>query len=141
MPDRQQYIGQLEKLYAVVPYTTLPHVFEGRHVIHFIDNTWALAALVKGYATAIDSGLIVNAFHALNVGLRADVFFEYVKSKANIADLPSRGALKELLRVLKRLGMRREAVRVGGIFPPFDSWAAPASAWLQAAHERPETQV
>ena len=141
VPDRRQYIGQLEKLYAVVPYTTLPHVFEGRHVIHFIDNTWALAALVKGYATAIDSGLIVNAFHALNVGLRADVFFEYVRSKANIADLPSRGALKELLHVLRRLGMRREAVRVGGVFPPFDSWAAPASAWLQAAQERPKAQV
>ena len=32
----------------------------------------------------------MHAFHALNVGLRTDVWFEYVASKANIADLPSR---------------------------------------------------
>ena len=59
-------------------------------MIHFIDNTSACAALVKGYTRPLDSGLIVNAFHALNVGLRADVFIEYVRSATNVADLPSR---------------------------------------------------
>ena len=141
VPDRLQYIGQLEKLYAVVPYATLPHVFAGRHVLHFVDNTWALAALVSGYATAIDSGLIVNAFHALNVGLRADVFYEYVRSAANIADLPSRGALRKLLRVLRRLGMGGAATRVRGVLPLIESWAAPATEWLQAAQLRPAPQV
>ena len=63
-------------------------------MIHlFIDNTSACAGLVKGYAS---SGLLVNAFHAFNVSLRADVFFEYVRSKANIGDLPSRLAMDEL---------------------------------------------
>ena len=38
----------------------------------------------------------MNAFHAFNVGVRADVFFEYVRSKANPADLPSRDAPEEL---------------------------------------------
>ena len=51
---------------------------------------------MKGYASSIDSGLMVNAFHAFNVGLRVDVFFEYVRSKANIGDLPSRLAMDEL---------------------------------------------
>ena len=124
-----------------MPYATLPHIFAGRHVLHFIDNTWALAALVSGYATAIDSGLIVNAFHALNVGLCADIYFEYVRSAANIADLPSRGALRELLRVLRRLGMGGAATRVRGVFPPIESWAAPATKWLQAAQSRPAPQV
>ena len=128
-----EYIGQLELLFAAVPYRTLPHLFAGRQVIHFVDNTSALAALVKGYAAAIDSGLIVNAYHAYNAGLRADTFFEYVRSKANIADLPSRGALMELLEVLERLGMRAAAVRVPACFPPLSSWRAPARDWLAQA--------
>ena len=73
-------------------YTSLPLVLAGRQVIHFIDNTSAIAGLVKGYSRAIHSGRTVNAFHALNAGLRADTFVEYVRTKANIADLPSRGA-------------------------------------------------
>ena len=131
MPSPQQYAGQAETLYGCLPYRALPDVFRDRQVIHFIDNTWALAALVKGYASAIDSGLIVNAFHAQSAALRADVFIEYVRSKANIADLPSRGALCELRRVLRRLGMLSAAVRVAASFPPLSSWHAPAREWLR----------
>ena len=133
VPCRGQYIGQLEKLFATVPYRTLPALFSGRQVIHFIDNTWALAAMVKGYAAPIDSGLIVNAYHAYAAGLRTDTFFEYVRSAANIADLPSRGALPELLAVLGRLGLRAAAVRVPACFPPLSSWRAPAREWLAQA--------
>ena len=46
---RKTYIGQLEIMFGVSPYLSLPEVFEGRDVIHFIDNTSACAALVKGY--------------------------------------------------------------------------------------------
>ena len=38
-----------------------------------------------------NSARIVHAFHAPNAGLRTDVWFEYVASKANIADLPHLG--------------------------------------------------
>ena len=131
MPGKAQYIGQLELLYCVASYASLPHVFSGRQVIHFVDNTSACAALVKGYARPVDSGLIVNAFHALNVGLHADVFFEYVRSAANVADLPSRGALGELRRVLRRVGIAAEPVPC--ILPPFSAWDAPARWWLRQA--------
>jgi len=33
----------------------------------------------------------VNVFYLQMVALRASVYFDYVPSKANIADLPSRG--------------------------------------------------
>ena len=67
----------LELIWAVVPYLSLPRVLAGRQVIHFVHNTSAVAALVKGYskATDSDSGYIVNAFHALNVGLRIQTYF------------------------------------------------------------------
>lgn len=123
---RKQYIGQLEILYAVTPYWTLGSRLAGRQVIHFIDNTSACAALVKGYAACLDSGLLVNAFHAFNVGLRADVFFEYVRSKANIADLPSRLAMGELWEVYRELGMGERARSIEMVLPAFDDWHAPA---------------
>ena len=128
---KTQYIGQLELLYAVAPYYSAPEVFAGRQVIHFIDNTSACAALVKGYARAVDSGLIVNAFHAFNVGLQADVFFEYVRSKANIADLPSRGDVVELCELLHELGMWPETIEC--TLPPFEAWDAPAREWMRPA--------
>jgi len=120
---------------------TLPRVFADRQVIHFIDNTWALTGFVKGYASAIDAGIIVNAFHVRNVGLRAGVFFEYVRSAANIADLPSRSSLRPLLRVLQRLGMCEAATRVAGLFPSIASWSAPARDWLARAQQPQDAQV
>ena len=101
VPRKRQYIGQLELLWAAVPYRTLPEVFAGRTVLHFIDNTSACTALVKGYSKAIDGGRIVNAFHAFNAGICADVWFEYVRSEANVADYPSRLALAKMLDAIR----------------------------------------
>ena len=71
---RQQYIGQLaELLAAVAAYTTFPDLLSARKVIHWIDNTGALAALVKGYSRAPDSCRVVHAFHALNLGFQSRV--------------------------------------------------------------------
>ena len=105
---KEQYIGQLELLAATACYYSLPDIFRGREVIHFVDNTSAIAALIKGYSGAPDSSRIVHAFHSLNAGLRTNVWFQYVASKANVADLPSRGAHDELMEVLERFGHRCE---------------------------------
>jgi hypothetical protein len=61
--------------------------------------------LVKGYASAIDSGLLVNAFHAFNAGLGAHAYFEYVRSKANVADYPSRFEFALLVLALNQAGL------------------------------------
>ena len=49
---RKQQIGQVELLGAVAPYLSLPELLRGRDVIHFVDNTSAVAALTKGYLFA-----------------------------------------------------------------------------------------
>lgn len=121
---RRQYIGQLELLAAVAAYTTFHAELRDRRVIHWIDNTSALAGLIRGYAGAIDSAHIVHAFHALNAGLRTDVWFEYIASKANIADLPSRMDF-DLLRRLR--AQERPCV-----LPATDEWLLPAQTWLEA---------
>ena len=126
--ERRQYIGQLELLAAVAAYTTFPDELRGRRVVHWIDNTSALAALIKGYSRAPDSARIVHAFHAFNVGLRATCWLEYVASKANIADLPSRGDFE----LLDELGSEaRECV-----LPPTAAWDEAASEWMRRAEAR-----
>ena len=65
---------------------------EGRDVVHFIDNTSAVAALSKGYSGAPDSARLVHMFHAWQAGSRSNVWFEYVPTDANPADEPSRVA-------------------------------------------------
>ena len=62
----------------------------GRSVIHFIDNTSVIAALAKGYSNMPDSARLVHTFHAWQAGAMCDIWFEYVPTKANPADEPSR---------------------------------------------------
>ena len=93
---RKQYIGQLEMLAAVCVYYSLAHhpalcaCLQDAPVVHFVDNYGAVAALCKGYASAIDSARIVHAYWALAASLGFIPWLSYVRSKGNIADIPSR---------------------------------------------------
>ena len=95
--------------------------------MHSIDNYSAVAALVKGYARAVDLAKIVHAFAAVNLGLQCWVWFEYVRSSANIADGPSRGDFT----LLNELGASRRDM----IIPHPDWWDLPTT-WLQYASLR-----
>jgi hypothetical protein len=46
-PHAHTYIGQLELLAAVVPYVSLAERLRGRRVIHWMDNTRSIAALIR----------------------------------------------------------------------------------------------
>ena len=124
--DRKTYIAQLEALAALSAYFTYPALFAGRSVNHFIDNTVALSAFVHGYSGKPDLAKMVNAFYLQCAGLRASVYFDYVPSKANIADLPSRNKFDILINELD------------AIFFPFlldeGFWAIPPQALLPTAH-------
>ena len=58
--DRKTYIAELETLAAVAVYSTYPSLFSGRRVIHWIDNTVALSALVHGYSGKPELAKAVN---------------------------------------------------------------------------------
>lgn len=89
--DRTQYVTQLEVLAGVAVYTSRPAQFRGRDVIHFIDNTGAMFGLAKGYSREVDCARLAHVFQSVVCALDANVWVEYVASKANISDLPSRG--------------------------------------------------
>jgi hypothetical protein len=123
--ESRQYIGQLELLAAISVYFSMPDALRGRRVIHMIDNQSAVAALIKGYARAVDSVRIVHAFAAFNLGLGVSTWFEWVPSKANIADLPSRGDFA----LLSELG----STSLPLILPDVAAWDDHAGAWMDRA--------
>ena len=122
--QRRTYIAQLEGLAALTPYYTFPRRFAGRRVVHFIDNTVAQSALVHGYSSTTDMADIANGFHLLAAGLRMAAYFDYVPSKANIADLPSRGEMA----LPRALGAEVARMQV----PTHTMLSGPLRAWLDA---------
>jgi hypothetical protein len=119
----KQKIGQCEILAAIAVYFSLPNLFRDRQVIHWIDNTSAISCLVHGYSGKADSALLVNAFNLFNAGLKARIHYEYVESKANVADLPSRREFAYLLQVLGSEPVHME-------IPDAGTWSGPLRRFL-----------
>ena len=97
-----------------------------RQVIHWIDNTSAISCLIHGYSGKADSALLVNAFNLFNAGLKSRIHYEYVESKANVADLPSRQEFEFL-----RLSLCSRAVPMH--IPDASSWSGPLRHFLSLA--------
>jgi hypothetical protein len=114
---RKQQIGQLELLAAAASYFSLATWLSNRDVFHYIDNTAAVAGIAKGYSAKPDSARIIHAYHALNVKMQAQVHFEWVKSEANIADLPTRGQFELLQEFASK--------EIPLIVPPISDWLTP----------------
>ena len=112
-------IGPLEAIAAAGAYTSMPDVFAGRDVLHFIDNTNALYGLATGYSAAPDMVRVIRSFHIGNILGQANVWFNYVASKANVADLPPRDALHEMADILRahEPGFDLEAARRTFVWP------------------------
>jgi hypothetical protein len=114
-PDMKTYIAQVELLVAIAAYFTVPDLLRGRAVLHFIDNTTALSALVNGYARKPDCAALVNSFHETVMDLRCYIWAEWVPSAANIADWPSRPELERYVP--------SSAVEIDLVLPPLPLWA------------------
>ena len=106
------------KVYNIVKIMGLrPEQLRDRDVIHFIDNVGAYSGLGKGYSPDMDSARMISVFHTMNAALRSNVWFEYVPSKANISDLPSRNEFD----LLNSSEYEAEAFEL--VWPPLSAWA------------------
>lgn len=83
-------IAQLEALAGVAALLTFGHKLQGRRVWFFQDNTFALSSFVHGYASNPCMAKLSNMFNILRMTYNLDVYAEYVPSKSNVADEPSR---------------------------------------------------
>ena len=66
----------------------------------WIDDLSAMYALQKGYSKVGDTGKVVNSFKVMQAKRQLRVWFEYVPSEQNIADLPPRRAWLKLHEVI-----------------------------------------
>ena len=83
-------IAQLEALAGVAALLTFGHKLQGRRVWFFQDNTFALSSFVHGYASNPCMAKLSNMFNILRMTYNLDLYAEYVPSKSNVADEPSR---------------------------------------------------
>ena len=126
---KKTYIGQLEILAAMAPYFTMPSLLAGRDVYHWIDNTSAISCLLHGYSGKPDSAMLVNIFHMFNAALRCNIFWDFVKSADNIADLPSRKSFD----LMKRMNMEW----VDTDIPELEYWTGPLLEWYYMVRPTP----
>ena len=68
----------------------LPGALQEPEVVHFIDNTSALAGCIKGGSSVDDSNVIFQLLSLRLAELGTRYWAEYVESLANLADEPSR---------------------------------------------------
>ena len=91
LEDRETQINHLEMLGILCAVETFGEShLQGRDVLFFCDNTCALSGAVHGYARSTDMAALSNALHLQLARLRCRTWFEWVPSKANPADVPSR---------------------------------------------------
>ena len=140
---RKQQIGQVELVAALLPYLSLVDEhgrsrLAGKRCLHWIDNSSAVAALVKGYSGQPDSARIVHAVHATLAGLEARAWFEYVRTDANVADEPSRVDLSGRTYALgaamaSGLGERLSSRPIPAVLPDASRWDESGSDWMWRA--------
>jgi hypothetical protein len=118
--DKKTLIMQAEIAAATWVYYSNAELLRGRRIIHFIDNTGALSAMIFGYARKLDCARMINSFHLLLAALQLRVYFEWVPSDANTSDLPSRaledGAMDTYYTYFPN------SVRGESHMPPLDAW-------------------
>ena len=71
-------------------FSTWPHVFRGRSVTWYVDNTSAMHSFVKGAASDVHLERIVTSMWIIAFHLETDIWFEWVDSGSNWADDLSR---------------------------------------------------
>jgi len=108
------YIGQLELTAAAAPYFSLPRAWwDNRPVMHYIDNQGACYSLIHGRASDADANRLVFVTNMRIALFQCDVWYDYVPSASNIADLPTRLDARAFTRLALELRSNREACALG----------------------------
>ena len=87
---RATQINPYEAAAVLCALATFAPMLNGERVVVFIDNGAALGAVVKGWARPPDINMIIEGCWAILATHGIDAQFEWVPSKSNLADAPSR---------------------------------------------------
>ena len=69
---------------------TFADYLRGRRFLSLIDNTAALSCVIHGVSKLLDMGRFASLFQLLVIRSHADGWHSHVRSRSNIADVPSR---------------------------------------------------
>ena len=94
----------------------------------------ALSALVHGYSGKPELAKMVNVFYLQAISLRVSAYLDYVPSKANIADLPSRQEWSALAHELRGLDVRQSGPHTLTV-PSVAAWSADLAEWAEPIDE------
>ena len=83
-------INQLELLAILCAVLTFGDLLKDHRVRFWCDNCVALSGAIHGYAQAPHLAQLSNEIHLLFANLQISAWFEWVPTKCNIADIPSR---------------------------------------------------
>ena len=100
-------INQLELLTILCAVLTFGDLLKDRRVWFWCDNTAALSGAIHGYAQAPHLAQLSNELHLLFTNLQISAWFEWVPTKCNIADIPSRPQGPEEYEFYEREGFTR----------------------------------
>ena len=101
-------------IYHSLPQDVLAHEL----VIHFVDNQGVLWNLVDASSSDPGCAGMTHTTALMQARLRCRVWYDYVASKANIADLPSRNE-PAYLNELRRVRPLAPIIWFRSVIPPF----------------------
>ncbi len=88
--DKKRHITQAELLATVCAFYTLGSRLRGRAVMHWGDNTGAVATAIGGVPRFAGAAVLVCMLFLALLRLRCNVYFDWVPTAANPADWPTR---------------------------------------------------
>lgn len=94
--DDDAYIADLEGLAAICGLLVLRdlirtgRIASPRRVVHFVDNMNVLSNLISGYSRQHSLVTLMLEYYLLVADLDFELWHEWVPSKANVSDVPSR---------------------------------------------------
>ena len=100
-------INQLELLAILCAVLTFGDLLKDHRVRFWCDNCVALSGAIHGYAQAPHLAQLSNEIHLLFANLQISAWFEWVPTKCNIADIPSRPQGPEEYEFYEREGFER----------------------------------
>ena len=114
--EKTKFICFAEQIALASPYfSSIASQFRGRKILHAADNKAANYGAVRGYSKCPDMCEVVYQMHMQGLRLGSvSPWIEYVPSKANLSDEPSRGVFRFLSFF--------PATQIEFAFPPLPGW-------------------
>ena len=129
--QRKQQIGQAEGFAGVLPLFNCRDALEGLDMLHFVDNTSALAGFISGTSAVEDSCAIFSIYNILLARFGVRHWAEHVESAGNCSDGPSR--CDGLIESAELEGI--DCTRISAVVPCIAGLAAEPLGQLLAACE------